>query len=89
MARWLRQQPHRDAVRDLLFASSFRQREIVPAETLQWYWDQHQAGTTDFSWLLYRLLSLELWYQMYIDRWQPMPAVPPHVFSPTQQSAAA
>jgi hypothetical protein len=74
-ARWLRQPPHREAARDLLFSQSFWRREIVRPDALRQAWDQHQAGAADNSWLLYRSLTLELWHQMYLDAWVPRPAV--------------
>jgi len=73
-ARWLRQEPDRGTIEAILFSSSFLQRELVSEETVRFYWDQHQSGTQDRSWLLYRYVTLELWYRHFIDQWVPAPA---------------
>lgn len=73
-ARWLRQEPDRGTIEAILFSSSFLQRELVSEETVRFYWDQHQSGTQDRSWLLYRYVTLELWYRHFIDQWAPAPA---------------
>lgn len=76
-ARWLREEPYRQQFHDLVLSSSLLHRELMTKESIQFYWDQHQAGAADRSWLLYRLVTLELWYRQFIDRWAPAPAVAP------------
>jgi asparagine synthase (glutamine-hydrolysing) len=73
-ARWLREGTNRDDIQSILFSRTFFQRELVSEETVRFYWDQHQAGRQDRSWLLYRYVMLELWFRHFIDRWQPAPA---------------
>lgn len=73
-ARWIRQGIDKELITDILFSKSFIDRELVSEETIRYYYDQHMSGNFDRSWLLYRYVTLELWYRMYIDSWQPSPA---------------
>ncbi len=76
-ARWLRQEPSSTLFRDLLFSRSFLDREVVTEDSVRYYWEQHQSGRADHSWLLYRYATIELWFRQYIDDWKPNPAQPP------------
>jgi len=76
-ARWFRQTADRDLMRELLFSGSFQERELVGREAVRYYWDQHQAGSADHSWLLLRLITLELWFRHFIDSFAPAPATNP------------
>jgi asparagine synthase (glutamine-hydrolysing) len=67
MSRWFRKPSERKAVEDVLFSSELRRRDVIDTGNLKAVWDQHQAGA-DHSWLLYRVLTLELWHRLYIDR---------------------
>ncbi|MBV9247853.1 MAG: asparagine synthase (glutamine-hydrolyzing), partial [Acetobacteraceae bacterium] len=73
-ARWLRQPRDRDALSELLFSSSFLQREVAARESVEYYWNRHQNGKADHSWVLYRYATLELWYRQFIDGFEPRPA---------------
>lgn len=75
-ARWLREEPNRSQLRDVLFSQSFAERELMSRETLEFYWNQHQEGVADRSWLIYRCVCLELWYRQFIDAFDPHPAMP-------------
>jgi asparagine synthase (glutamine-hydrolysing) len=75
-ARWLRQEPGSTLFRDLLFSRSFLDREVVTEDSVRYYWEQHQSGWADHSWLLYRYATIELWFRQYIDDWVPNPAQP-------------
>ena len=66
-ARWMRKPKERDAIRDLLFCTRFYDRGVVSRESLEYYWNQHQNGIVDRSWLLYRYVTLELWYRQFIE----------------------
>ncbi len=72
-ARWLREEPNKTHFRDLLFSDKLFAREIVTKESLDFYWNRHQSGKADYSWLLYRYASMELWFQNTIDDWKPAP----------------
>jgi asparagine synthase (glutamine-hydrolysing) len=76
-SRWLRCPPDREDFRQLLFSTSFLNRELVTRDSLKYYWEQHQSGQVDRSWLLYRYATVELWYRQYIDQWRPNPARAP------------
>ncbi len=76
-ARWMRQGKDREALAELLFSKRFLDREIVTADSLNAYWQQHQSGKADHSWLLYRFATTELWYRHYIDAFQAKPAPSP------------
>jgi asparagine synthase (glutamine-hydrolysing) len=80
MAHWLRRDPDREHVRSILFSREHWQRELVDPATLEWLWRQHQAGK-DYSWILYRLLTTELWHRHYIDAFVPYPAVTPRLLA--------
>lgn len=75
-ARWIKEGRNKEAAYELLFSKSFLDREIVSRQSIQFYWDQHQSGAADRSWLLYRYATLELWYRHYIDRFEPRTARP-------------
>jgi asparagine synthase (glutamine-hydrolysing) len=76
-ARWMRHGKDREALAELLFSKRFLDREIVTADSLNTYWQQHQSGKFDHSWLLYRYATTELWYRHYIDALLPKPAPSP------------
>ncbi|PZO78521.1 MAG: asparagine synthase (glutamine-hydrolyzing) [Mesorhizobium amorphae] len=76
-ARWMRKTRDRDALADLLFSQSFRERGIAAPDAVRFFWEQHQAGTVDRSWLLWRYATLELWFRHFIDRLEPVPAATP------------
>ena len=72
MARWLRQQSERQDITDTLFSQSLAERQLVCPRQMRQVWDQHQRGH-DHSWLLFRLLTTELWFQQFIDQFKPNP----------------
>lgn len=76
MARWFRKESERDAIADLLFSSTCRQRGILESAKLRQAWELHQHGK-DYSWLLYRAVTLELWFRHFIDALRPCAAQGP------------
>lgn len=66
-AAWLRG-PLKEAARAILFARSLAERDVFNPEAITWLWETHQAGRMDVSWLIYKVLSTELWYRAHIDR---------------------
>jgi asparagine synthase (glutamine-hydrolysing) len=72
MARWLRQDSDRHLTAEVLFDGRLAKRELVCPAAVREIWDRHQAGE-DFSWLLYRVLTTELWFRHFIDEWNPCP----------------
>ncbi|MCC5664229.1 asparagine synthase (glutamine-hydrolyzing) [Nostoc sp. CHAB 5784] len=74
-ARWIRTAPHKNNIYDIICSESFINRNIVPRNTIEFYWQQHQEKNIDRSWLIYRWLTLELWYRQFIDNLDPHTAV--------------
>ncbi|MBN9471553.1 MAG: asparagine synthase (glutamine-hydrolyzing) [Bosea sp.] len=75
-ARWIREGRDKDAAHELLFSQRFLERGIVSRDSVQYYWDQHQSGAVDRSWLLYRYITVELWHRHYVDAFLPRTARP-------------
>lgn len=84
LARWLRQDSEKDLITDVLFSRQLRERELLNPTAVEQLWKEHQQGT-DHSWMIYRILTLELWHRHYIDEFLPCPAVIP----PTVDRSAA
>lgn len=57
--RWLRESDEKEAFQEIIF--SFAKRNIVPAETIEAYYNAHMSGEANMEGILYRYLSLELW----------------------------
>ena len=76
MARWFRQLAEKPALEELLFSPRASARALVRPDVLRTVWEQHQDGQ-DHSWLLYRVLTTELWHRHYIDALVPAAACPP------------
>jgi asparagine synthase (glutamine-hydrolysing) len=76
MGRWFREEPDRSAAADLLFSASLASRQMVSPTAIQRLWQEHQAGA-DHSWILYRVITTELWFRHFLDRLDPVPVVPP------------
>ncbi|MHB8073340.1 asparagine synthase (glutamine-hydrolyzing) [Desulfosporosinus fructosivorans] len=70
-ARWIRTGSDKEHITEILFSKSFLDRRLVSEETVRFYYDQHMSGKVDRSWLLYRYVTLELWYRMFIDDFDP------------------
>jgi asparagine synthase (glutamine-hydrolysing) len=76
MARWFRQLAEKPALEELLFSPRAAARGLVRPDVLRTAWEQHQDGH-DHSWLLYRVLTTELWHRHYIDALVPAVARSP------------
>lgn len=70
LARWLRG-PLRTAVADRLLGSRLRQRGILRPEAVEQKLAAHVAGQHDYSWEIWRWLTLEAWFEQFIDRFEP------------------
>jgi asparagine synthase (glutamine-hydrolysing) len=88
MARWFRKASEKRCVEDILFSSSLADRDVIQPEVLRSVWDHHQAGH-DFSWLLYRVLTTELWFRHFIDDFSPAPASTRAQARPTETRSVA
>jgi asparagine synthase (glutamine-hydrolysing) len=73
MARWFRKPTEKKDVEDILFSSQLARRGFVRPDVLHHIWSQHQAGQ-DHSWLLYRVVTTELWCRHFLDDFAPAPA---------------
>lgn len=65
-SRWLRDGKSKDEIRKIIF--QFGDRDIVPRETIKYYYLAHLSGEGDFSGLLFRFFNLELWFQIMVDK---------------------
>ncbi|RPD91725.1 asparagine synthase (glutamine-hydrolyzing) [Aureibaculum marinum] len=54
-------------VSDILLSETFFSRNIVNVNSFKNLYKRHINGDKDYSRFLYRLLSVELWYRMFID----------------------
>jgi asparagine synthase (glutamine-hydrolysing) len=66
-AVWLRG-PLRGPVQAILFSPALAERALFNPEAITWLWETHQSGRLDVSWLIYKVLSTELWFRTHIDR---------------------
>ncbi|MFQ5731796.1 MAG: asparagine synthase (glutamine-hydrolyzing) [Planctomycetaceae bacterium] len=71
--RWLRQPPDRDAAADALFSPAGFDHDVFDERSLRRLWSEQQAGA-NHGWVLYRVLTTQLWFRQSIDAWQPHPA---------------
>lgn len=65
-AEWLRG-PFRDAASGVLSSPEFRSRGIFDTAEVDRLWQTHLADDGDFSWYVWRWLSLELWFRRFVD----------------------
>lgn len=58
-SRWIREGKSKDEIKSIIF--SFAKRNIVPLETIQYYYDKHCSGEADLSIILFKFFSAEIW----------------------------
>lgn len=58
-ARWLREGTDREEIKEIIYA--FGERDIVPKDIINQYYEAHISGETDFSSILFKFYSMELW----------------------------
>ncbi len=61
IATWLRNGDIKDWAADLLSTAALEQTGFLPTNVIQRRWQQHLAGHTDWSTLLWRVLMLQAW----------------------------
>jgi asparagine synthase (glutamine-hydrolysing) len=66
VSSWFRG-PARDFLRDQLSPGTVRSRGLFDVEVVGRLLDEHDSGHADHGSLLFGLLSVELWHQLYID----------------------
>ncbi len=57
----------KDFVREVLLSEKSLSRGIIKPEMLQKYVDEHISGKRDYTYQIWTLLMLELWFQRFID----------------------
>jgi asparagine synthase (glutamine-hydrolysing) len=68
-AIWLKGPIH-DYVRDMLRSRSFTERGIFRADKVEALLEQHCSGRMDHAWLLWRVINIERWMQVFFDDFQ-------------------
>jgi len=68
-SRWLRTGNNVDALKRVV--EQFQSRGIIKPEIIETQYQNHIAKKADNSWALYRYITLELWYQIFIDDFIP------------------
>ncbi len=58
-ARWLREGRQKEEMKEIIYA--FGDRNIVPKDTIDFFYRQHMNGEADRNVILYKFLVLELW----------------------------
>jgi len=58
----------REMVDDLLSARRIRDRGLFEPKAVRSLVDQHRQGNSDLSFPVWSLLTLELWFQQFVDR---------------------
>ncbi len=64
--RWVRE-PLATMIRDTVASRSFRERGIWRPRQLLSLIDRHLSGKANYGDLIWRIVSIELWYRMFID----------------------
>ncbi len=68
-AIWLKGPIH-DYVRDMLRSRSFTQRGIFRPDKVEALLEQHCQNRMDHAWLLWRVINIERWLQVFFDDFQ-------------------
>lgn len=55
-------------VEHALFSSPFRKRGLLDYDVVRSMWEQHLAGKVNYSFNIWSLLNLSLWYEHWIER---------------------
>ena len=63
-ARWLREGRSKEEIADVIY--QFGNRNIVPKETVDQFYRAHISGEVDYSDMLFRFYSMELWLRLCI-----------------------
>jgi asparagine synthase (glutamine-hydrolysing) len=66
MASWLRE-GLMPMTREILLSPEARGRGLLDPEGVSAALDDHEAARADNHWVIWRLLTLELWYRTFID----------------------
>lgn len=61
-ARYLREGKSKEKIREEIY--QFGNRNIVPKETIEYFYSKHMSGEFDFSDILFKFFSLEVWFKI-------------------------
>jgi asparagine synthase (glutamine-hydrolysing) len=64
---WIKKD-YREPIYDMLFGQRFRDRGLFDANTVKAIYDANQQGYEDNALRLWALVTLELWFETFIDR---------------------
>jgi asparagine synthase (glutamine-hydrolysing) len=64
---WIKKD-YRNRIYDILFSQRFRDRGLLDAETVKEIYDANLQGYEDYALRLWALVTLELWFETFIDR---------------------
>ena len=66
-SRWLKEASCKDDLKDTIYRLG--KRNIIPVETIDSYYKSHITGKTDMSEILFRIYSLEIWFELMEERY--------------------
>lgn len=67
LGRWLRGDL-REFARDLLLSEESRRRKVLRPGVVERHLREHLEGGVDHSWLIWRWMTLEVWFRRFVDR---------------------
>lgn len=65
-ARWLREGENKDEIKAVIYG--FGKRNIVPEDTIDYYYRMHMENKADLSDILFKFYSMELWFRLCENR---------------------
>ncbi len=68
VSQWLRDDKSLGAYLELLTSQKFQQRGIFRPDAVKSLVEEHRVGSNDHGEILWELINLELWFQLFIDR---------------------
>lgn len=66
VARWFRDS-QKEQVKSILFSESFKSRKILDPAYVEDRFKKHSSGAGDWSWEIWRWLTMEIWFRIFID----------------------
>ena len=67
LRKWIAEDLH-DVIHDLLGPTRLKQRGLFRPEAVERILAENDASTADHAYLIYALITLELWMQTFIDK---------------------
>lgn len=66
VARWFRE-GQREKTREILYSREMERRKVFNADGVRQHFERHCRGEIDASWEIYRWLTTELWFRVFMD----------------------